>query len=574
VDPKGPSAHGGSARTQAIDAEEHRWRSRRAPALAVRAAAVLLPFTASLVVGRVLAVALPAPHSPAGTVGWWAVVVACSTVALLAVDRVARRLLPVATLFRLALVFPDKAPSRFSVALRSGTARQLRERLSRGEELGATPGEAAENLLALVTALGKHDRITRGHSERVRAYSDVIAAEMGLSQADRERLHWAALVHDVGKMAVRPELLNKVGRPDESEWQELRNHPAAAAAMVQPLRSWLGQWVDAATQHHERYDGQGYPYGLTGDDITLAGRIVAVADAYDCMTSTRSYKKALPAAQARFELTRNSGTQFDPVVVRAFLGVSVGRLSLAGGPLSWLAQVPGAREAATLSGAGGASVSAGVAAVAVAAVGAVSGALMPQEPVEPISAARLAPIEQVVESGPSSEGTIEMVVASGEPDATTTAPPSTTEVPQGVRVSTTTTVASTRTSTSTASSLPSGSTSTTAPAVATSSTQVPVATTTEPPNEGPVALDDSASVELGDVVDVLVLANDSDDHGLVEGSLTILSIPPPGKGSVEVVSGGRIRYTSQGYTPSTTFTYRICDAANLCAQATVTITIV
>ena len=218
----------------------------------------------------------------------------------------------------------------------------------------------------------------------------------GLSEPDRQRLHWAALVHDVGKMVVRPEVLNKPGRPTDEEWQELRNHPAAAATMVEPLRPWLGEWVDAATQHHERIDGKGYPSGLLGSEITLAGRIVAVADAYDCMTSARSYKKALPAEQARYELTRNSGTQFDPDVVRALLGVSVGRLHLAGGPLSWLAQIPGAREAVTLSGTGGASVSAGFAAAAVTVVGAVGGVFVPPSDAQPVSAARVATVEQVV----------------------------------------------------------------------------------------------------------------------------------------------------------------------------------
>ena len=257
-----------------------------------------------------------------------------AAITLACVDRGARRLLPLAALYRLALVFPDKAPSRYRIALRSGTAHQLSEKLRSDDSLGDTTSEAAENLLALVAAIGRHDRITRGHSERVRAYADLIGEQLGLSISDREKLHWSALVHDAGKIHVRAEVLNKPGRPNDEEWNELRNHPAAGGPLVEPLRPWLGDWVDAATQHHERVDGTGYPLGLSRDQITLAGRIVAVADAYDCMTSSRSYKRALPAEQARYELTRNSGTQFDPEIVRAFLGISVGRLHLIAGPFA------------------------------------------------------------------------------------------------------------------------------------------------------------------------------------------------------------------------------------------------
>ena len=114
-------------------------------------------------------------------------------------------MLPLAALYRLALVFPDKAPSRYRVALRSGTAHQLSEKLRSGEHLGGTTSDAAENLLALVAAIGRHDRITRGHSERVRAYADLIGEQLGLSVADREKLHWSALVHDAGKIHVRSE---------------------------------------------------------------------------------------------------------------------------------------------------------------------------------------------------------------------------------------------------------------------------------------------------------------------------------------------------------------------------------
>ena len=110
--------------------------------------------------------------------------------------------------------------------------------------------------------------------------------------------------------------------------------------LLEPLRPWLGEWADAASQHHERWDGKGYPFGLAGEQISLSGRIVAVADAFDVMTSVRSYKKAMTPEAARAELLRCAGTQFDANVVRAFLNISVGKLRLVMGPLSWLAQAP------------------------------------------------------------------------------------------------------------------------------------------------------------------------------------------------------------------------------------------
>jgi HD-GYP domain-containing protein (c-di-GMP phosphodiesterase class II) len=603
------SATGGSARTQAVDADARRWRTRRLTSVALRTAAVLLPFGASFVAGRLCASSLPHPHHLLGAVGWWAAVITVSSLALLGVDRLARRLLPIAMLYRLALVFPDKAPSRYRVALRTGTAHQLRERLANGGDLGDTPAEAAENLLALVAALGRHDRITRGHSERVRAYADVIAGGMGLSDPDRQRLHWAALVHDVGKMTVRPEVLNKAGRPTDEEWQELRNHPAAAAALVEPLRPWLGEWVDAATQHHERIDGKGYPHGLAGTDISLAGRIVAVADAYDCMTSARSYKKALPAEQARYELTRNSGTQFDPEVVRALLGVSVGRLHLAGGPLSWLAQLPGAREAFTLTGSTGASVSAGVAAATITVAGAVGGFFAPPSDAAPVSAARESAAVEVVDEGApapvagerpradagSPGGADDEPVAvdeepGDEPGAPVTAPPSadghasptTTMRPPsggspGGPVTTTTRAERPAASPTTAPPVHGGGTTTThapSPSVTTTAApppppQVPTTTTSSPPpNLAPLANADSYEVGTWSTTDFDVLANDTDLDGSLDQS-SVRIVIKSSLGSATVLPDGRIRFTATALLGSGNFRYEVCDDDGDCSQAVV-----
>ena len=253
-----------------------------------------------------------------------------------------RRLLPLAALYKVSLLFPDHAPSRFRTAMRTNTVGSLEERIAQARAGGqeATPVEAAEQLLGFVAELNVHDRLTRGHSERVRAYAQMIGQELRLGKRQVDLLNWAALLHDVGKLRVPSEILTSTGRPTDEEWEILRDHPLFGEELVAPLRSWLGEWADAVGDHHEHWDGTGYPRGKTGSEIALAGRIVAVADVYDVITSARSYKPAFSAAEGRDEIARCAGTQFDPRIVRAFLSIGLGRLRLAMGPLSWLAHAP------------------------------------------------------------------------------------------------------------------------------------------------------------------------------------------------------------------------------------------
>jgi hypothetical protein len=241
-------------------------------------------------------------------------------------------------LLELALAFPNEAPSRFRLALATGTVEELEARLRDGA--GRDPQEACEILLRLVASLDDHDRITRGHAERVRAYALSLGRELGLGKDELDRLNWSALLHDFGKLRVSREILNKPGKPDDEEWRQLRDHPLYGEQLVAPLRAWLGEWADAVGYHHERWDGAGYPRGVAGESIPLAGRIVAIADVYDVITSSRSYKEPAPAAAAREEIVRCSGTQFDPRLVRAFVGISLGRLRVVMGPLSWLTHAP------------------------------------------------------------------------------------------------------------------------------------------------------------------------------------------------------------------------------------------
>ncbi len=130
--------------------------------------------------------------------------------------------------------------------------------------------------------------------------------------------------------------------------------------MIGPLTGWLGEWTAAVGDHHERWDGAGYPAGLAGNDISLAGRIVAVADTFDVITATRSYKPSQSPQWARTELANNAGSQFDPEVVRAFLNISLGKLRGVMWPLSWIAHVPFLASTATAPSAGRAARPAGL----------------------------------------------------------------------------------------------------------------------------------------------------------------------------------------------------------------------
>jgi putative nucleotidyltransferase with HDIG domain len=330
--------------TEAVQAElaettGETWRARPALATAIGALALGGPGALSLAAAYVASRSVAPPlGSGALAVVWWVGFAGIATVSLVIAGRLARRLLPLSALMRLSLVFPDGAPSRFRIALRTGTVATLEMRLAdaRGGGAARTPVQSARLLLELVAHLDDHDPLTRGHSERVRAYSQSIGRELGLAPLELDLLNWAALLHDVGKLEVPHEILAKSGRPTESEWEALRAHPEAGAHLAAPLREWLGEWSKAIEHHHERWDGTGYPNGLAGEEISLGGRIVAVADVFDVITSTRSYKRQSSVVEARKELARCAGTQFDPEVVRAFLAISVRQSRLAA-LLAWFA---------------------------------------------------------------------------------------------------------------------------------------------------------------------------------------------------------------------------------------------
>jgi HD-GYP domain-containing protein (c-di-GMP phosphodiesterase class II) len=184
--------------------------------------------------------------------------------------------------------------------------------------------EAEQAFSDLIDDLGRHDPTTMSHSRRVGRLAHLIGVALGLTALELERLGKAAQLHDIGKLSVPRDVLTKGSELSGSEWALVRTHPTAGNRMVEPLRQWLGEWGAAAAEHHERFDGLGYPSGLQGSEISLAGRIVAVADAYDCIVSARSYKVAVSVDAARAELDAGSGTQFDPEIVERFLASTSG----------------------------------------------------------------------------------------------------------------------------------------------------------------------------------------------------------------------------------------------------------
>lgn len=177
-------------------------------------------------------------------------------------------------------------------------------------------GAHQSTIRALVQAVDIKDRYTRGHSERVGRASALIARELGLDDERTEALRFAGILHDVGKLGVPTRLLRKEGPLTPEERRVIELHPEYGHEMVRGI-GFLEEARAAILHHHERLDGSGYPYGLVGDEIPEFARVVAVADAFDAMTSTRSYRRARPVGSAVAELKRCAGTQFDPRMVRA-----------------------------------------------------------------------------------------------------------------------------------------------------------------------------------------------------------------------------------------------------------------
>jgi len=181
------------------------------------------------------------------------------------------------------------------------------------EDLQAT---FQQTIQSLARTIDKMDRYTSGHSERVARYAVALARWLGAEPPFVEVVRQAALMHDIGKIGCVMNL-NKPGKLTQDEYEIFKRHPAYGREILDPIR-FLEPVIPGVHLHHERWDGRGYPLGLQGNDIPLIARIISVADTYDAMTSDRAYRRALPHEVTVNEITRCSGTQFDPTVAREF----------------------------------------------------------------------------------------------------------------------------------------------------------------------------------------------------------------------------------------------------------------
>jgi len=178
---------------------------------------------------------------------------------------------------------------------------------------------------ALTVALDKKDAETQGHSQRVITYSISIAKRMGISEAIMKRIHWGALLHDIGKIGIPDAILLKPGKLTEDEWIIMKTHPMIGYEMISHIEFLEGA-VDIILYHHEHWDGSGYPHGLKEEEIPLPARIFAVADAFDAITSQRPYKESKSIPLARKIIQESMGTHFCPEATRAFLSIPVNEL--------------------------------------------------------------------------------------------------------------------------------------------------------------------------------------------------------------------------------------------------------
>ncbi len=173
---------------------------------------------------------------------------------------------------------------------------------------------------ALAAAIDAKDAYTRGHSERVSSYAMAIANEMQLPEKDKTSIETAALLHDIGKIGIPDDILEKPSKLTEKEYMVIKMHPYTGAQIIQPIEM-LADVLPLVVAHHERFDGTGYLEGAKGKEIPIGARIITVADAFEAMTSERPHRTALDVEQAAKELKEKAGTQFDPEVVDIFLKI-------------------------------------------------------------------------------------------------------------------------------------------------------------------------------------------------------------------------------------------------------------
>ena len=184
----------------------------------------------------------------------------------------------------------------------------------------ALPQAVLDTVTSLAFAIDAKDHYTQGHSQKVSAYAALIAESMDMSEAEIEEIRLGALLHDIGKVGIPEHILNKSGPLNPEEWETMKSHVVFGARILEPLTP-LARIREMVHHHHEYFDGSGYPHALRAEQIPFGARIIAVADAYDTITSDRTYKKGRSAAEALAELERCANAQFDARIVEVFVRV-------------------------------------------------------------------------------------------------------------------------------------------------------------------------------------------------------------------------------------------------------------
>jgi putative nucleotidyltransferase with HDIG domain len=196
-------------------------------------------------------------------------------------------------------------------------AQRIREDMKEREEL------MLGILTALTRSIDAKSKWTAGHSERVTKYAEMIGRKLKLSDEDIRNLIISAILHDIGKLAVPEEILDKPGKLTNEEYSIVKTHPDVGANIVEEIPAYHRVILPGILHHHERWDGMGYPQGLKGEDIPLFARIIAVADVFDAITADRPYRKAMSEDEVRTFVRENIGKMFDPEITELFVSIII-----------------------------------------------------------------------------------------------------------------------------------------------------------------------------------------------------------------------------------------------------------